>query len=167
MKFEEIEYNVIEWPVKPIIYFLIKDEEVVYVGQTINGYGRINAHTDKDFDYACYIDCPEYDLDNKEGYYIIKYNPKYNKALNKAYITIPRCRHKLNSFIAKEYNRLNLRHGYISKKKMQKLLDTEKITVYEYNDEKYINIMDLYSMQNNIYSLLRGAPVDEIYYFGV
>ena len=64
------------------IYFLLQDEEVVYVGKCVNGLARLTAHkTDKKFNYFCWLDCPNADdkkLLQLETKYILKYLPKYN-----------------------------------------------------------------------------------------
>ena len=69
-----------------MIYFLIKNNEVVYVGQSKNGISRIFFHkyTKKDFDNLYFINCKEKELSTLENYYITKYKPLYNKTLNKA-----------------------------------------------------------------------------------
>ena len=64
------------------IYFLLKDNNLVYVGKSNNGIlGRISSHIkDKDFDSAYYVaSSSEELLDEYEKKYIIKYKPKYNK----------------------------------------------------------------------------------------
>lgn len=64
------------------IYFLIKDNNLVYVGKSNNGIlCRINSHIkDKDFDSAYYVASSSEDLlDEYEKKYIVKYKPKYNK----------------------------------------------------------------------------------------
>ncbi len=68
--------------VKPIIgiYFLILKGRVIYVGQSIDIYNRINSHKkDKDFDNVMYIKCNEEELTTTEDYYIIALNPPLNK----------------------------------------------------------------------------------------
>jgi GIY-YIG catalytic domain len=67
------------------IYFLVKDEKVVYVGQTIDPWpNRIYQHTKgsekKEFDSFYYIDVKPLLLDKYEREYIRLYNPKYNIA---------------------------------------------------------------------------------------
>lgn len=66
------------------IYFLLKDNVVVYVGQTKQGLIRPLIHKDKDFDTIKIIYCSEKELDNFEDKYITKYKPKYNKTVNQA-----------------------------------------------------------------------------------
>jgi len=66
------------------IYFLLKDDNLVYVGKSNNGIlGRISSHIkDKDFDSAYYVaSSSEELLDEYEKKYIVKYKPKYNKQL--------------------------------------------------------------------------------------
>lgn len=66
------------------IYFLIKNNIVVYVGQTKRGVARPFSHKDKEFDSIKLIYCKEEELDILEDKYITKYNPKYNKTVNNA-----------------------------------------------------------------------------------
>lgn len=71
-----------------MIYFLLDKAEVVYVGQTTNGVGRPFQHAkDKKFDSVKIIPCPKEKLDEMESVYITKYNPKYNRILNRAAYT--------------------------------------------------------------------------------
>lgn len=66
------------------VYFLLKNCEVVYVGQTKNGLARPLSHRDKDFDSIKIIYCEESMLDITEDTYIEKYKPRYNKQNNYA-----------------------------------------------------------------------------------
>lgn len=63
------------------VYFLYKDNELVYVGQTTAGIKRINAHEHgkkSDFTEWTAIKVPPDLLDEVEAYFIIKYRPRYN-----------------------------------------------------------------------------------------
>lgn len=82
MKFEE--ENCIELPKyqDTFVYFLLKDNEVVYVGQTQSGISRPISHKDKDYDCIKLKYCKDYDLNDIEGEFILKYRPKYNKSHN-------------------------------------------------------------------------------------
>jgi len=61
------------------IYFLVSDEGIVYVGQSINITSRVQQHTSsKVFTHYTYVLCDEKDLDNLETKYINKFRPKYN-----------------------------------------------------------------------------------------
>lgn len=83
MKFVEVN-NVIDVPTydKCFIYFLLKDDEVVYVGQTQRGLIRPLQHTDKTFDKIKIIYCDPRFLDLTEDMYIEKYKPIYNTFCN-------------------------------------------------------------------------------------
>jgi len=61
------------------VYFLVKNDEIVYVGQTTRGIARIyNHYGQKDFDFYSFIECKEEELNDLEASYIIKFNPIYN-----------------------------------------------------------------------------------------
>lgn len=61
------------------IYFLIKDNIVVYVGKTTNGKWRIKQHkNDKNYDKVYIIKCKSKELMKLEDDYMMKYKPKYN-----------------------------------------------------------------------------------------
>ena len=62
------------------IYFLIKDEEVVYVGQSIEIFRRIGKHRNegKDFDSFAFIECEKSELDKLEAKYITALAPELN-----------------------------------------------------------------------------------------
>jgi hypothetical protein len=70
--------------VKPIrgVYFLFLNEEIVYVGQSINVHGRIQQHVsqkEKVFNRSFYQEIPEdMDLLAVEKHYILMFRPKYN-----------------------------------------------------------------------------------------
>lgn len=65
------------------IYFLIQDDKVVYVGQSINLRSRIASHvaSDKEFDRVEYI-CvnSKEEMDIVENHFISSLKPKYNSA---------------------------------------------------------------------------------------
>ena len=68
----------------PGIYFLIRDGEIVYVGQsTCNILERIARHTrDKVFDSFTVIHMTsDVDLDRLEAEYVYQLNPEYNKTM--------------------------------------------------------------------------------------
>lgn len=64
------------------IYFLLKDNEVVYVGQTKQGIARPFSHKDKVFDEIKILYCEKEQLDVWENRFIQKYKPIYNKKSN-------------------------------------------------------------------------------------
>jgi hypothetical protein len=62
------------------VYFLCHLGEVVYVGQSVNVFGRVGAHIgDKTFDSAFFARVPRSDLDYVEGALIRSLEPKYNR----------------------------------------------------------------------------------------
>ena len=84
MKFEEKREDIMTFPKckSCFIYFLLQDDEVVYVGQTSTGLSRPFSHYDKVFDTVKVLPCDPYVLDETEDFYINKYSPKYNKTRN-------------------------------------------------------------------------------------
>lgn len=63
------------------VYFLLYDEEVVYVGQTTNGINRPLSHIkDKNFNKIRLIYCNTEQLGEIEQKFILKYDPIYNKS---------------------------------------------------------------------------------------
>ena len=66
-----------------VIYFLLQDNEIVYVGSSGNGLSRIYQHIkDKKFDAYSYIVVPSQYRAQIENDYIFKFNPKYNNLPN-------------------------------------------------------------------------------------
>lgn len=66
------------------IYFLIENNIVVYVGQSINLAGRVLDHkytTKIEFDKIGFIPCEVEDMNNMEAINIVKHKPKYNFTL--------------------------------------------------------------------------------------
>lgn len=64
------------------IYFLIHEDRIVYVGQSVNCEGRIHGHTtgaeQKLFDSYHIVGCPVHKLDELEALYIQKFRPPLN-----------------------------------------------------------------------------------------
>ena len=66
-----------------VIYFLLQDNEIVYVGSSNKGLGRIYQHIrDKKFDAYSYIVVPAENRADLENNYIFRFNPKYNHIPN-------------------------------------------------------------------------------------
>lgn len=84
MQFEEENALTINKHECAFIYFLLKNKEVVYVGQTKVGLARPFSHRDKDYDEIKIIYCDSSELDITEDKYIQKYKPIYNKQNNYA-----------------------------------------------------------------------------------
>lgn len=71
--------------IKPSIYFLRKNGEVVYVGSSAFGLYRALAHAcinvPKDFDEVELIDCDIEHLQELEAELILRYKPMYNLSM--------------------------------------------------------------------------------------
>lgn len=82
MEFEEVGCEKIARIRETFVYFLLKHNEVVYVGQTQNGIARLAGHQMKDYDEIYVMYCEPWQLDELEDKYITKYRPKYNRQPN-------------------------------------------------------------------------------------
>jgi len=61
------------------IYFLMSNNEIVYVGQSKNIYARIHSHsTSKKFDSVSWVLCDATERSAMETAYIMLYEPKLN-----------------------------------------------------------------------------------------
>ena len=78
---EEIIAGKVGLPSTTGIYFLIKDCEVVYVGQSVSIATRVRTHMQedyKDFNYYAYIECKQEHLNIMESLYIHSLRPPLN-----------------------------------------------------------------------------------------
>lgn len=71
----------------PVIYFLIKDNTIVYIGKSIGAHNRINTHlkysNKKTFDSFSMISIKnESELKQAEKFYIRKFKPTKNRQHN-------------------------------------------------------------------------------------
>ena len=90
------------YPKEIFVYLLLKNNQVIYVGQTTNGINRIKQHFVKkeiEFDEYRTIKCSKKDLNNLEDFYIIKYQPKYNKKINSSVVKPTYIIHKIKDII--------------------------------------------------------------------
>lgn len=65
------------------IYFLVSENEIVYVGQSTNILDRIGVHLREKriiFEKACWIEVQKQYLNSVEQLLIKKFNPKFNRA---------------------------------------------------------------------------------------
>lgn len=63
------------------VYFLTRNDEIVYVGQTRNLTNRLLAHEkDKSFDRVFFIECDLQTVNETERHYIDRFSPEYNVA---------------------------------------------------------------------------------------
>ena len=70
------------WQQASGVYFLIDEDEIVYVGQSVNIYARIPMHHDKKFDRYSYVPCNPRMLNILESLYIHTLQPKLNFTFN-------------------------------------------------------------------------------------
>lgn len=67
----------------PCVYILYNNDEIVYVGQTVQLATRISGHIGKEFDYVQVIVCLDAGLRTRIEQHLIKtFAPAYNKAGN-------------------------------------------------------------------------------------
>lgn len=87
------------------VYFLVKDDRVVYVGQSGNVYARIAAHqSSKDFDGWCYTPCEgKKQLDILESLYIHYLQPEQNgRVTGTDQISVPVDLHSILRLVGQE-----------------------------------------------------------------
>jgi predicted GIY-YIG superfamily endonuclease len=60
------------------VYFLIKDNNIIYIGKTKIGVRRVCQHRDKNFDSFSFLKCQKEEIDIIESYFIKKFKPMYN-----------------------------------------------------------------------------------------
>ncbi len=72
--------SVVKAPTSCGIYFLVKDMEVIYVGQSVDLFNRISKHrrAGVDFDSYSFIECERRELDALEMMYVTAFMPKQN-----------------------------------------------------------------------------------------
>jgi len=71
------------------VYFLIKDREIIYVGQSVNIASRIQTHSaTKTFDCYSYALCNREELNALETKYIMFFKPKLNYTMQ-GYLCVP------------------------------------------------------------------------------
>jgi len=96
-----------------LIYFLINENEIVYVGQTKQGMSRVFQHFNtKEYDSYSVCKCKQEELNELEAYYIIKFNPYYNSDVlpqNNMYKSIPSIKkqYRINALALKKIAKLN------------------------------------------------------------
>lgn len=60
------------------VYFLKWKGEIVYVGQSVNMFVRVNSHWDKEFDEVTFFACEPHELNKWEGFFIRFLRPRLN-----------------------------------------------------------------------------------------
>lgn len=61
------------------VYFLLRGNKIVYIGQTSRFPNRISCHTDKNFDSYRFIECSWENSLKYESRWIKRFKPEYNK----------------------------------------------------------------------------------------
>lgn len=142
------EKNAITIPVnyKSFIYFLLKNNIVVYVGQTKRGLFRPFSHKDKDYDEMKIILCEEKILNDLEDKFIIKYKPKYNRTVNNSYSLI-----NVRNRIRRKFN------NKITVLGVKKIIKFMNIKLFEYNGNLYINNDDYEKIIKYIERVYNGS----------
>ena len=95
-RFELHEYQIPAVVIDPCVYFLIRDGEIVYVGQSRQLPKRIESHrSDKKFDRVLFVRVSQSVIDQVERRLIIELAPEYNGCLDRG-PTGPRPEHQIN-----------------------------------------------------------------------
>lgn len=144
MKFEENDIAItLPQFKKEFIYFLIKNNIVVYVGQTKKqGIKRPLSHIDKNYDEIKIIYYDITDIDYMEDYYIKKYKPIYNKTIS----------YSQNYTLLKVRNLLRkiLNNNSITKATIKKYIKIYNINTFEINKKIYIDIFEFKKLVKKI-----------------
>lgn len=131
MKFEETR-NITTVPnvCEPIIFCLLDNGEVVYVGQSKNGLRSAYQDTTRIFDSISFFACKEDELDKIQADMILKYQPKYNRTLpGKSYFSFRKTR---------ELVRQETRFKTFSLFDLKKMIKEIGLTVYAFDGVSYI-----------------------------
>ena len=63
------------------IYFLLRGQDIVYIGQSVDCFSRVSTHATndgKDFNRACYVPVVKEELNDMENTLIALFKPEYN-----------------------------------------------------------------------------------------
>lgn len=115
------------------IYFLIRNNDIVYIGQTKKGIERITKHfKNKDFDSYYFYSCDLKHLDILEALNIMFYKPKYNKSLNDNFFTFNSIKNILKKYF------------FITAtiKKIKFFINISKIKIFYFDNIEYIENKD-------------------------
>ena len=126
---------------KEFIYFLIKNNVVVYVGQTKKqGIKRPLSHNDKDYDKIKIIYYETDKIDYMEDYFIKKYKPKYNKVISYSQnYSLLRARNTLRKLINNNNITIITVKKYIKKYNIETFEIGEKMFIDIFNFKKLVN----------------------------
>ena len=130
------------------IYFLIDDDEIVYVGQSVNIYFRFMCHgiSGKIFNRISWIDIGDADLDETEADYIIKFNPKYNNSL-------PICdKYTRNTIIPDLELRSEIEDMLTPLYSFSRKYSTGIITIHVYHTNDFLNVLERIIIDQSVQS---------------
>ena len=130
------------------IYFLYIEDELVYIGKSINLQERIKLHTEY-FETFKYIELPLSKLDDCEAFFIKKYKPIYN-------LRIP-----TRTYI---YKNKEVKHYNFLVKKSNKIIKKNNIQISEKRETILIINSSIKKIESNINSCITKHPFDELYY---
>ena len=115
------------------IYFLVREEHVVYVGRTQkNIFGIYSNLSNKIFDSVYILECDEQNLNYYQDIYIKKYLPIYNNSMNMA---MNMSLSKARDLLKEKYEGFNLRH-------LKKLIQVLNIPIILFNGKQTISNTD-------------------------
>ena len=126
---------------KPHIYFLICENEIVYIGQTRELFTRLTVHykdPKKIFDSYTSFDITKppfeskYTLDAIEAYFILKFQPKYNLSVpaNDLFLSLPQLKDKYKNLKTKYSNTGSW---------VKSILKDHSVDIYCFQGTNYIN----------------------------
>ena len=159
MKFNEPEFIDMTYIPKIFVYFLLDNDEVVYVGKTTPGLARVYAHKDKNYNKVYIILCDVTELDFTENKYIAKYLPKYNAIFNTHGLI------STNEAISKIRKIFKLPET--KPLMLKEMIDVYNSEIINCNGIEYMKEDDLYNIISDIDGYKKGAPVDEIFNIGI
>lgn len=102
------------WMLHPGVYVLLFRGEVVYVGQSMNAFGRIGDHTrNKIFDRIFFLRCRPKELLPFEAALIHEYKPRYNKDQNSNRVNLKDSPKEVRAYFGSErrFSKLQLEVG--------------------------------------------------------
>ena len=137
---EEISRNAIYYRRESdnIVYFLLRYDEIVYVGVTGKLQQRLDTHTkDKDFDSYAFIKFKDRKTaEIMECRYILEFRPQYNKSIQPSdLITLNMLRNTIKSLD-------NIGTKYY-KKNVNKVIKKLDVPLVEFNGTYYVNNYDV------------------------
>lgn len=138
---EDVFYDDSEDTAGYCVYHLIKNNKVVYVGQSKCLKKRVIRHcySEIDFDFVGIIKCDESDVSNMEASQIVKHLPPLNKNLPKNDIYMPKkiASNKISEYISDRIieiksDYVGSRSEYIKASKIEKLIELIDTTVSDF-----------------------------------